>query len=205
MDLVEIRLTRPASGEFGAVSGVVGGGWARYLRFPHPAWTSPGEGTAIPVPWSSVARRVGTSFSPDATWFEISRRRPHTDYRDDFLMSEPEAGHESSGLVEDLVTALGSAYQSGRIWMGSWDGAGCIPSKAIPFRLHRREYSGWLTTITDWDVRCPPHLLCDDEGYWFVAVDPDGMSHYVATSDHRPVMWPEGRERVPVVPTMPAC
>lgn len=203
---------RPARsfGPFGTVAGLVGDGWARYLRVLHPARGRAPDGSTEALTWREVAELNGRDVDlAVASWSDVGGVPPHRSELPRGVEEEPSEAEGAGPLVARVVSAL--QPRAALLWLGEWDGYGFrAPDQRVPhLTLDRRGYrvraaprDDALRLMTSHDAEgwpaLVPNLVWTDDGGWCVGADVDCMSTYVGTSLPLPDLAEQGLEWVPV-------
>ncbi len=195
-------------GAFGTVAGVVGNGWQRYYRFPHPAYNRVDD-VVTPVSWSAVAALRGIAADvSSASWFDLSGVRPHLGRPIPGVAEEPSEGMHEQTLKPILALTLAAAAGDTTVWTARWLGYNEVEDlsdeTADRVTVHHEAYVArrvevarpgrWLTTANYvWGV----------SGHWLLCANIDCMSTYVGVREVNDLAWPDDVEVALVTPDMP--
>lgn len=195
-------------GAFGTVGGVVGTGWKRYYRFPHPAYNRVDDVVA-PVPWSAVAalRGIAADIS-SASWFDVSGVRPHLGRPIPGATDEPLEGMHEQTLKPRLALTLAAFAGDATVWTARWLGYNeaedLSDETADRVTVHHEVYVArradvdrpgpWLATA---------NYVWGDSGHWLLCANIGCMSTYVGVREANGLAWPDDVEVALVTPDMP--
>jgi hypothetical protein len=197
-------------GPVGTVAGLVGIGWARYFRFPHPAYDRDGEGMApVPVPWSAIARRRGLDVDlASASWFDVSGVRPHLGRPIPGASDEPLEGMHEQFLKPRLVRTLVAAAHDQSLWTARWLGYNeaedLTETTADRARVQHEVYVVRRNNLAErGPLPVTANYVWGESGFWLLCAGIDCMSTYVGVHDMDGLVWPDDLEMARVPPDLP--
>ena len=141
------------------VSGLVPGGFERYLRILSPVVVSSGRGSGsleLELPWSLVCEQLGVELAPNTLWErDIVAADPRiADFQ------EPGLGRHDTSTLQRLGEVLHRAETADRLWyFASWVGYGVAESPQSVWLPTLRHDALELSVFEQWREAATPFTL----------------------------------------------